>query len=77
MSQMPEILAQFNACKNSIPSQDSTAFEKLVTLHAKVLALLAEDYHIALNSVQVQLLQFAAQMVTEGWGFIPFILINF
>ena len=66
MSQMPDILAQFNACKSSIPDQDSTAFEKLVTLHAKVLALLAEDYHIALNSVQVQLLQFAAQMVTEG-----------
>jgi len=66
MDQMPLLLAQFNTLQGSIGQTDGDAFEKLVTLHAKVIALLAEDYHTAMNGIQERLLQFAAEVVTQG-----------
>ena len=64
MEQMPQMVEQCAVMKEKLPSNSAEALEKLVTLHAKVLALLAEEYHACLNHVQERLLQFAAEVVT-------------
>lgn len=66
MKQMPLILEAYNQGIQSIPDSGREIFAKLVTLHAKILRALSDDYYVVLNGIQERLLQFAAEIVATG-----------